>query len=341
MKKINSLFLNCMLSFILIFSFSNQSQATIFTIDITLSGLQVVPPNPSTATGILFGTYNDVTNVLDFDMIWNGLSAPSTAGHLHGPGSFGVNAPIQISFAGFPNATAGSYSNTYTLDAAQEIQILGGLWYVDIHTSTFPGGEIRGQLVEGTLPVELTSFSSSVNKNNVRLNWSTATEINNAGFEIERKLTTSTEWSKVGNVSGNGNSVITNNYTFSEKVNTGVYNYRLKQMDFNGAYEYFNLSSEIGVGVPTAFDISQNYPNPFNPSTKIDYELPSDAVVSILLFDISGRVVSNLVNESKTAGFYTVQLNASNLTSGTYFYKISAQGSNANFTATKKLTLIK
>lgn len=339
MKKINSLIFSCLVILALTF-LSSVSQATVYTIDITMTGGREVPPNPSTATGVLFGTFDDVTNVLSFDLIYNGLSTPSTAGHFHF-GAAGVIGPIQIGFAGFPTATSGAYSNSYTVTEAQDSQIVAGLWYVNIHTSLFPGGEIRGQLVEGTLPVELSSFSASVNKNNVNLNWSTVTEINNAGFEVERKQTSSSSWSKIGFVSGNGNYVGVKHFTFTDKVNTGNYSYRLKQMDFNGSYEYFNLSNEVGVGVPVKFDISQNYPNPFNPSTKIDYELPNDAVVSILLFDISGRVVSSLVNETKTAGFYTVQLNAANLTSGTYFYRISAQGQNSNFNTTKKMTLIK
>ncbi|MEO6695445.1 MAG: CHRD domain-containing protein [Ignavibacteria bacterium] len=341
MKTANYFIISCLLAISLIFSTSN-SKAEVFTIDITLTGLKEVPPNPSTATGVLFGTYDDVTNVLDFDLIFNGLSAPTTAGHFHGPAPAGVIAPVQIGFAGFPvGVTSGSYSNTYVLTPAQELQILGGLWYVNIHTSLFPGGEIRGQLEEGTLPVELSSFTSTVNQNKVELNWSTATEVNNSGFEIERKNSSSNEWIKAGFVAGNGNSIGTKNFSYTDRVNTGIYNYRLKQIDYNGVYEYFNLSNEVIVGVPSVFNISQNYPNPFNPTTSINYEIPNEAVVSIQLFDMSGRVVSSLVNERQSAGFYTIQLNASDLPSGTYFYKMSAQGENANFTSTRKMTLIK
>ncbi|MDZ4710927.1 MAG: T9SS type A sorting domain-containing protein [bacterium] len=102
-----------------------------------------------------------------------------------------------------------------------------------------------------------------------------------------------------------------------------------------------DLSNDINVEAPTSYSISQNYPNPFNPTTKIDYELPFDGRVNIILYDISGKEVSSLVNEVKTAGYFSVQLNASNLSSGTYFYKIYAQGENENFTMTKKLTVIK
>jgi hypothetical protein len=191
------------------------------------------------------------------------------------------------------------------------------------------------------LPVELASFTSSVSRNNVTLNWSTTREINNSGFDVERKLTTGTEWSRVGNVAGNGNSSVTHNYSYNERANTGRYDYRLKQIDFNGNFSYYSLSNEVEVGVPSEYAMSQNYPNPFNPSTKVDYDLPYDGKVSIILYDISGREVANLVNEVKTAGYYTLQFNASNLASGMYFYRISAQGGDKNFVSTKKMVLIK
>jgi hypothetical protein len=196
--------------------------------------------------------------------------------------------------------------------------------------------------VNTVLPVELASFTSNVNRNNVTLNWSTAKETNNSGFDIERSLVGTTEWTKAGNVTGNGTTNETKSYSFTERVNTGSYSYRLKQVDFNGNFEYFNLSSEITVGVPDAYKLSQNYPNPFNPSTKIDYDLPYDGKVSILLYDISGREVANLVNEVKTAGYYTATFNGANLASGMYFYRINATGTgNNNFVSTKKMVLIK
>jgi len=342
MKNLNKILYSFLLIFTVAIFFPRESSAIIYTIAAPIEGAQEVPPNPTTGLGNISGTYNDVTRELMFRVVFTGLLSPTTAAHFHAPAQPGVNAPVVIGFAGFPvGVFSGAFSDTVILTPAQNIEIIGGLWYVNIHTSASPGGEIRGQLTEGTLPVELSSFTSSVNKNNVKLNWSTVNEINNSGFEVERKKTSSTEWISVGFISGNGNSAGVRNFTFSERVSTGNYNYRLKQIDFNGTYEYFNLSNEVNVGVPAVYNISQNYPNPFNPSTKIDFEIPNDAIVSIVLFDISGREVSNLVNESKTAGFYTIQLNASNLPSGTYFYKITAQGENSNFVTTRKMTLIK
>lgn len=191
-------------------------------------------------------------------------------------------------------------------------------------------------------PVEMSSFTFNVSGNNVELNWITATETNNQSFEIERSISNSNEWVKAGEVQGSGTSAEPINYKFLDrKLSTGHYLYRLKQIDFNGTVNYHELSSEVIVGVPTAYAISQNYPNPFNPTTKIDFELPYDGKVSILLYDISGREVAKLVNEVKTAGYYSVQFNGANLSSGMYFYRINAEGSGQNFVTTKKMVLIK
>jgi hypothetical protein len=187
------------------------------------------------------------------------------------------------------------------------------------------------------LPVELSSFTSSTDRNNVNLNWSTAFERNNNGFEIERS-SASGQWSKIGFVNGNGTSLASNNYSFTDRgLNSGNYNYRLKQIDLNGNFEYFNLNNEVNIGAPVSFSLSQNYPNPFNPSTTINFDLPYDSKVSLKVYDMSGKEAANLLNENKTAGYYSVNFNASSLSSGIYFYSISA----GNFTAVKKMMLVK
>ena len=111
----------------------------------------------------------------------------------------------------------------------------------------------------------------------------------------------------------------------------------MKQIDLNGNFEYFNLRNEVVIGVPSKFELSQNYPNPFNPTTKIDYQLPNDGNVNISVFDNAGKEVMTLVNEFKTAGYYTINFNASSLSSGVYFYKITS----GNFAMVKKLVLIR
>jgi hypothetical protein len=194
------------------------------------------------------------------------------------------------------------------------------------------------------LPVNFTSFTSNVTGRDVKLNWTTASENNNAGFEIQRTEINiqNSGWVKTGYVNGSGTKNTPTNYTFTDaRLNSGKYNYRLKQIDYNGNFAFENLANVIEIGIPSKFNISQNYPNPFNPVTKIDYELPFDSKVNIRIYDISGREIQKLVNEQKPAGFYTVNLNAENLASGMYFYRIEANGNNQNYTKTMKAMLIK
>lgn len=194
---------------------------------------------------------------------------------------------------------------------------------------------------QNVLPVELASFTASVNNRDVNLHWSTVNEINNSGFDIERAI--NSNWSKIAFVTGNGTTNENKNYSFVDKgLNAGKYNYRLKQIDFNGNYEYINLSNEIIIGIPSKFDLSQNYPNPFNPVTKINFDIPVDSKVSIKIFDITGREVANLINEVRPAGYYTVSFDAVNFASGIYFYNITASsGTGVQFTMTKKMMILK
>ncbi|MBS1492017.1 MAG: T9SS type A sorting domain-containing protein [Bacteroidetes bacterium] len=191
------------------------------------------------------------------------------------------------------------------------------------------------------LPVELASFTANTVHNNVNLNWSTVSELNNNGFDIERK-TASSSWVKVGYVNGNGTSNNSHSYSFVDNnLSSGKYNYRLKQTDYNGNFEYFNLSGEVIIGVPEKFELSQNYPNPFNPSTKIAYSLPFDSKVEIRLYDVMGREVMTLENSVQTAGYHSVVLNASTLSSGIYFYKLIANSNEQQFSKTLKMLLVK
>jgi len=203
--------------------------------------------------------------------------------------------------------------------------------------TTFSDFGVGGDSLQNPLPVELSSFISTVNGRNVSLDWSTASETNNSGFDIERS-TGNDQWTRIGNVSGNGTTGSPKSYSFTDRgLSSGKYNYRLKQIDYNGNFHFYELSNEIQIGIPEKFELSQNYPNPFNPATNINYNIPADSKVSIKIFDMSGKEVSILVNEYKSAGYYSVNFNASALSSGVYFYSITAD----NFTATKKMMLIK
>ena len=188
----------------------------------------------------------------------------------------------------------------------------------------------------GVVPVELISFTSTVTGNNVILNWSTATELNNNGFEIERS-SENTDWEKIGFVNGSGSSSEFRSYVYEDNnLNPGIYNYRLKQIDFNGTFEYLN---EIQVEISTIFDFSleQNYPNPFNPNTNIRYTVPQTSIVNIKVYNLLGEDVAELLNEVKSSGQYEINFESNGLASGIYLVKMQA----GDFTSTIKMTLLK
>jgi hypothetical protein len=192
------------------------------------------------------------------------------------------------------------------------------------------------QVLDLIIPVELTSFTASVNEGNVVLNWSTATETNNHLFEIERKAETS-EYITIGYVEGAGTTTEPQNYGYTDnKVETGTYTYRLKQVDFDGTFTYSN-EVEVDVTAPLSFNLDQNYPNPFNPTTNISYSIPEAGNIILAVYNTVGEKVAVLVNGYSEAGHFDVSFNASNLPSGVYLYKLQS----ANSVQTKKMMLLK
>jgi hypothetical protein len=205
---------------------------------------------------------------------------------------------------------------------------MNNTWIVDVPTPFLP------------IPVELTSFTASVTADAVVLNWSTATELNNHGFEIERKSDGS--FRTIGFVEGYGTTTETQNYNYTDSnVDPGSYYYRLKQVDYNGSYEYSDLV-EVEVLAPDVFALNQNYPNPFNPNTMITYSLAVDSKVTLKVFDVLGQEVVTLINGNVTAGRQEINFNASGINSGVYFYQIKATGiDGTNFNSVKKMILTK
>jgi hypothetical protein len=187
------------------------------------------------------------------------------------------------------------------------------------------------------LPVELTYFYSTVNKNNVTLQWCTEREINNKGFEIMRS-TGKEDWRVLGFINGCGTTNEPMKYTFTDsKMGAGEYYYRLKQIDYNGNFEFFDLKNSVIVGVPNKLELSQNYPNPSNPKCRINFSIPADGMVQITIYDVAGREITVLVNEFKKADYYIIDFDGTNFASGVYFYRLAS----GEFTDTKKLILMK
>lgn len=187
------------------------------------------------------------------------------------------------------------------------------------------------------VPVELTSFAASVNAaGHVILNWTTGTEINNLLFEVERSVGNN-EFVRVGYVNGYGTTPEPQSYSFvDQSVTSGKYFYRLKQIDYSGAYEYSNVI-EVDVRGPLGFGLSQNYPNPFNPSTQIEFSIIEAGMVKLTVYNLLGEEIQILRNEYLQPGFYQTNFDAANLPSGMYIYKLET----ANHVLARKMMLMK
>jgi hypothetical protein len=196
---------------------------------------------------------------------------------------------------------------------------------------------VSGSIYDVPTPVELVSFNANVNNDVVMLNWTTATETNNFGFEIERSQD-SKSWSKIGFVSGIGNSISTNEYSFEDsKLFNNSFYYRLKQVDYNGSFSYSDIVYVTIDNLPSNFTLYQNYPNPFNPTTTIKYSIAEESFVTIKVYNIIGSEIATLVNENLSAGGYEYNFDAYSLSSGAYIYKIQA----GSFSETRKMILSK
>ena len=191
-------------------------------------------------------------------------------------------------------------------------------------------------MYEYVVPVELTSFAASSKNNEVELSWTTATETNNQGFQIERTKAGGL-FEQVGYVAGFGTTTEPKSYSFIDsKLEAGNYTYRLKQIDFDGT-STFSDEVNVEVAIPLVYSLEQNYPNPFNPSTTIKYSISEDGFVKLSVYNLLGEEVTTLVNNEQKAGRYEVAFDASRFASGVYMYRLESN----NFLSIKKMILIK
>jgi agmatine/peptidylarginine deiminase len=216
-------------------------------------------------------------------------------------------------------------------------------------------------IVDSFIPVELISFTAERNNSEIILKWTTGSEFNNKGFEIQKRNIESVEvkgnsqvnisdWETIGFVNGKGSSTNIVEYIFVDKsLVSGKYAYRLKQIDFDG-HEKFSHIVEVDYHSLNEFVIYQNYPNPYNPVTTIKYSIPTSSqphllnkerswgeVVSLKVYDVLGNEVATLVNTVQPAGNYQVEFDGSALSSGVYLYKLQV----GDFVQTKKMLLMK
>ncbi len=198
-----------------------------------------------------------------------------------------------------------------------------------------------GKLGNVPIPVELSAFNATIVDGNVKLNWTTVTEVNNAGFDIERSID-NLQFDKIAFIEGHGTTSEFQHYAFVDNyTSNGTYYYRLRQLDFDGSFSYSPVV-EIEVGVPSLFEVMQNYPNPFNPETQIAFSLPVAAQVTVTIYDLLGQAVAVPITEQKDAGKYSFTFNDASLTSGIYFYAVEAKGIDGSVhSSVKKMTLLK
>jgi photosystem II stability/assembly factor-like uncharacterized protein len=234
--------------------------------------------------------------------------------------------------------TTWNWENTSSTVTNYAIQ--AGYPYTGSDTAAVYVGASSGSIFKMSMmrvPVELTNLSALVSGTTVTLNWSTATEVNNSGFDIER-TSNNNSYAKIGHVNGNGTTTQTRNYSFvDQNLVPGVYNYRIKQIDYDGSSKYYELNVNMDINTPVSYSLSQNYPNPFNPATTIQYQIAKAGDVTLRVYDILGNLVSTLVDGKQEAGYYTVNFDASKLSSGVYFYQLKS----GSFEKTFKMSLLK
>ena len=245
-------------------------------------------------------------------------------------------------------------------DGTNWTEVNTGLTNTDVYalavsgTNLFAGTYGAGVFVASlaSLPVEIVDFKVKAKQSSADLLWTTATEVNNYGFDVERRITgeTSVRWNRIGFVAGAGTSNSPHEYTYTENnLPAGRYAYRIKQIDRDGSFKYHG-NAEVEITAPATFALGPNFPNPFNPATTFVFSLPSKSLVSLKVFDALGREVSVVHSGELPAGDHSRQWDASGLPSGMYFYRLHARdastssalsGQPGSFTETRKLLLLR
>ncbi|MBK9097633.1 MAG: lamin tail domain-containing protein [bacterium] len=248
-----------------------------------------------------------------------------------------------IDFVGYGNGTnafegSGPAPQTSTTESIRRKDDIGNNTY-GIYGNGWDSNDnlldfrLEGNLiVNGPLPVELSSFTAKVlKKGGIELNWRTETEVSNYGFEIERSENPKSkiqnlEFKKIGFVEGHGNSNSPKDYSFTDNVISGKYSYRLKQIDTDGKFEYSKMIQVDASGMPDGIVLEQNYPNPFNPSTIIKFAVAETQTAKLIVYDVLGNEVAVPFSGTAEGGkIYDAEFSGDNLCSGIYFYRLETE----------------
>ncbi len=269
--------------------------------------------------------------------------------------TIGITAREKLAAIKLSDATVQNWDPTAVIQGALDMRmhistVNHKIYIADFTTSILGTSRSFIAAVDGgtdPLPVELTSFSVKTKGTSIELLWKTATEVNNYGFEIERRTASISPplqggddrggWTKLGFIAGNGTTNAPKSYSYTDNTANGKVTYRLKQIDRDGKFEYSQEIESVISQIPQTLSLMQNYPNPFNPATVINYQIPVNSYVSLKVFDVIGREVAALVDEVKEAGTYSHEFDASKLSSGMYFAKLSSAGKMQ----IKKMSLLK
>lgn len=250
--------------------------------------------------------------------------------------SFGTDSSFELLASVF-------HSDTTYID--ENLPRLGRYFYVATVLDSFGNESDFSNIVTvdiQSVPVEFDSFLAKINGNNITLQWLTASETNNYGFEIERRNGTKANFQKVDFIKGSGTTDSPKNYIYvDEELSNGSYYYRLKQIDYNGNYEYSEILP-VSLKTPNSILLFPNSPNPFNSSTIIAYYLPQNSQVKLTIYSLSGQEVIKLVDNRQELGYYRVGWDGKNfqgikVSSGIYYYKLRTE----NSLECKKMLLLK
>jgi photosystem II stability/assembly factor-like uncharacterized protein len=305
--------------------------------------------------GKLFGVhFFDANNGITAAAVWEGSGAVSrtTDGgsswstSIFGQAFFGIDFPS--STVGYVVGMGGGIHKTtngglgWTNQTSGTNQTLNDVFFINEFTGFAAGDNgVILKTTDGGVPVEFTSFATNVVDESVVLKWTTATETNNQGFEVQSS-TDGLSFNNIGFVPGFGTTTEPKSYSYiDQSVTSGKYYYRLKQVDYDGSFAFSGVV-EAEVSLPTEFSLEQNYPNPFNPATTIEFSLPFEARVTINIYNLIGENVAEVASGNFAAGSHKVDFNANTLTSGIYFYQLDTAGVDGKtFSSVKKMTLLK